>query len=539
MLWIEYYKNNELIKLDGESSDFSLIDESTENRVIIKIKAKEKITLKLAKTLITDKVNHNSLFFFNGYQSWTDTKENRYNDTFRDVTHIPKFLNKMFSFDRYGDALIHKYNKYSLHGYDIFYIKDGNEIFSFNYNYHNAYLIYELDKTTDRIYAISDIDGVILDNDQEFTIYDYSLYHNYKEGLKQLYIDYPEINNKQIFGYTSWYNYYQNINEEIILRDLNALDKRFNLFQIDDGYQMFVGDWLDINKDKFPNGLEGIVNKIHEKGYLAGIWLAPFVAEEKSKLFLEHPDYFKKIDGKPVKCGANWSGFYALDILNKDVQEYIKKVLNHFIDLGFDFFKLDFLYAVSLPKYEGYTRTMIAEIGYNLLSEVLKDKLILGCGAIISNSIKKFDYLRIGPDLSLKFDDVWYMRHMHRERISTKVTLQNTIYRSIFNNHFFGNDPDVFLLRSENSKLTSKQKKAILLLNSLFGRVLMTSDNLDTYSDDAKKDLGRAFEIFFDAKDLTFERVGNEIKIDYIVNGRIGKYIYNPNEGVLKYVGQK
>ena len=38
---------------------------------------------------------------------------------------------------------------------------------------------------------------------------------------------------KKLFGYTSWYNYYQNINESIILRDLDALDSRFELFQID------------------------------------------------------------------------------------------------------------------------------------------------------------------------------------------------------------------------------------------------------------------------------------------------------------------
>ena len=31
----------------------------------------------------------------------------------------------------------------------------------------------------------------------------------------------------------------------------------------------------------------------------------------------------------------------------------------------------------------------------------------------------------------------------------------------------------------------------------------------------------------------------NKIQIDYIVNGRIGKYLYDPEEGVLRYVGQK
>ena len=536
---LKYSINNEIKEAKESNNDLEIINLSTQNRVKYKVKSKTEIALIMASNIIQEGSPKDNLFFFNGYQSWTDTKENVYTDVERDIRKAPKVLNKMFVLDRYGDALFYDYKKDILHGYDIFYSKGTNEIFSFNYNYKNAYLIFELNKKTSKLSVKSDIEGVILKENEEFTILDYSLYNSFEEGRDALYLDYPKLNLKKVFGYTSWYNYYQNISESIILRDLNALDNRFNLFQIDDGYQTFVGDWLDIDKVKFPNGLGDIVKKIHEKGFMAGIWLAPFVAEEKSSLFQNHKDFFKKENGEYVKCGANWSGFYALDIEKQEVRDYIQKCLEYYMDLGFDFFKLDFLYAVSLPRYAGKTRTMVAEYGYSFLRSVLKDKLILGCGAVISNSITKFDYLRVGPDLSLIFDDVWYMRKLHRERISTKVTLQNTIYRSLFNNHFFGNDPDVFLLRDENSKLTSKQKKAILLLNSLFGDVLMTSDNLDNYSDDARKDLGRAFEIFYDAKDLTFMRVGNEIQIDYIVNGRIGKYLYDPEEGVLRYVGQK
>ena len=538
-MYINYIKNGKLLKTFGTNSDIEVIDKSSLYRVNIEIKAKADISLLNANNQIIDNVSSNSLYFFNGYQSWTDTKENTINDKERSIKKVPKFIKNMFGIEFYGDSTFYDYDDNFLHGYDIFYIKNVKEIFSFNYNYPNAYLLYELNKKERKVTCSSLLEGVNLKDGDTFTIFNYSLFHSFIEGKESLYRDYPNLHLKKIFGYTSWYNYYQNINEEIVYHDLDALDNRFNLFQIDDGYETFVGDWLDVDKNKFPNGLKGIVDAIHSKGYLAGIWLAPFVAEEKSKLFNEHPEYFKKQDGKFVKAGGNWSGFYALDLYHEGAREHIRKSLEFFMDLGFDFFKLDFLYAISLPRYDGKTRSMVAEDGYSFLREILKDKLILGCGAIISNSIKKFDYLRIGPDLSLRFDDVWYMRKLHRERISTKITLQNTIYRSLFDDHFFGNDPDVFLLRSENSHLTSKQKKAILLLNSLFGTVLMTSDNLDNYNEDARKDLGRAFEIFFDAKDKTFERIMNDIKIDYVVNNRIGKYIYDPEKGVLRYVGQK
>lgn len=48
-------------------------------------------------------------------------------------------------------------------------------------------------------------------------------------------------------GYTTWYNYYGNVTEKIVKRDLQALlrlPERLDIFQIDDGYQNAIGDWL-------------------------------------------------------------------------------------------------------------------------------------------------------------------------------------------------------------------------------------------------------------------------------------------------------
>ena len=43
------------------------------------------------------------------------------------------------------------------------------------------------------------------------------------------------------------------------------------------------------------------------------------------------------------------------------VRGYIEKCLTHYADMGFDFFKLDFLYAASLPEYGGKTRAAAAQ----------------------------------------------------------------------------------------------------------------------------------------------------------------------------------
>ncbi len=474
------------------------------------------------------------LYFINGYQSWTETREFYGDARERDVTRLPGALVRNFAFDRYGDATFYEYDKRILHGYDVFYVKGVSGGFVASLNGSRAYLIIEVVRRDGAVSLLSDVGGVTLAPGDEYVICDYIYAGSFDEGVGLFRRYYPYAERKKVFGYTSWYNYYQNISEEIILRDLGALDGRFELFQIDDGWETFVGDWLDVDEVKFPRGLEPVVAAVKERGMTAGIWLAPFVAEEKSRLFRERPEWFKKgPDGAPVKCGANWSGFYALDLDNGDAMDYVARCLKKYADMGFDFFKLDFLYGASLPAYDGETRCAVAERAYSFLRDCLPGKVILACGATLINCAGKFDYARVGPDVSLKFDDEWYMKFMHRERISTKVTLQNTVFRRIFDGCFFGNDPDVFLLRDDNLSLTREQRRALITLNALFGSVMMTSDNVAEYDDGKRSELDRALKLFRDARVTDVSRRDRIITVRYTLGGETHTLDYDTEKGII------
>lgn len=92
-----------------------------------------------------------------------------------------------------------------------------------------------------------------------------------------------------------------------------------------------------------------MVEEIHAAGFQAGLWLAPFVCEKDSALFRQHPDWLLKVNGKPWCCGCNWSSFYALDIDNPAVLDYLRRVFDRVLnDWGFDLVKLDFLYGAAL-----------------------------------------------------------------------------------------------------------------------------------------------------------------------------------------------
>lgn len=494
---ISYYKEGKLYTTSYDNKDISIVETMAENRTKVMITAKTDILLENAIYDFDCEHDQNDLFFINGYQSWTDSREKYIYEVERDIKKRAKVIVDRFAMDKYGDAIFYNYSLNKLHGYDVFYKKGISEVFVYNMNFDYAYLIVELVKTRKKLNLISDIKGQTVKNGDSFSVFDFYYFNSYEDGLASFNKSFPKLNREKLFGYTSWYNYYQNINENIILRDLDDLDERFELFQIDDGYETFVGDWLNVDKNKFPNGLKPIVDKVHSKGMKAGIWLAPFVAEEKSDVFQNHKDWFKKtIDGKLEKSGGNWSGFYSFDFDHEGVMEYIDKCLDYYISLGFDFFKLDFLYASALYDYEGRTRCIVQNKAYQYLSEKLKGKIILGCGAHMINGYRHFDYMRIGPDVSLEFDDAWYMRNFHRERISTKTTLQNTIYRYLFNDRFFGNDPDVFLLRDDNIKLNKEQKLSLATINALFGNILMTSDDIGTYDEEKKQLLDQTLNIF-------------------------------------------
>ena len=526
-------KDNERHIYREDDIAFELKYVSEGNRYKYLLVAKEDVLLEEA-ILVTDYlIDDETKYFLNGYQSWTDTNLLTIKNKERDLNKVPKFIVNKFGLNAYGDSYFYKYDKNILHGYDILYSQGKQDHFILNNNYKKAYLIIELLKKEKIILLRSDVKNIKVKKDEEFVLFDYYHFNSTKEGLA-LFGRLFHVDSKKIFGYTSWYNYYQNINENIILRDLQSIDERFDLFQIDDGYETFVGDWLDVDKEKFPNGLEGIVKEAHQKGLMAGLWLAPLVAEEKSVLYQTRKDLFKKeSNGEIIKCGGNWSGFYALDLDNAEARDYIKKCLEHYMEMGFDFFKLDFLYSTNLGLYDGRSRAMVTSDTYEFLREVLKDKLILGCGANMMQAYKQFDYMRVGPDMSLKFDDVWYMRHLHRERISTKLTVQNTMTRFIFDGHLFGNDPDVFLLRNENNFLSEDQKYALLMINALYGSVFMASDNFADYDEKKKANLDKALDIFKNARRVLAVKNDDNFMINYELNGEDNFFLYNTKKGVF------
>lgn len=470
-----------------------------------------------------------SRFFANGFQSWTDTKEFTRNEMMADEGLIGRgiFGKSPFGINLVGNYTFVKQPKEygNFHAFSFAYVRNDKNVDLFgSLNDRTGYTIIYADMNKNTLRFSKDVEGIKITEPYELL----DLYFDnggYDEVFDRYFakMNVKPLTDKKIKGYTSWYNYYQNISEDIILRDLEAISKKtdkVNTFQIDDGYQTAVGDWLSINKTKFPNGLKPIVEKIHAKGWQAGLWLAPFGAQKGSKLACEHPDWLVKgKNGKPIMVGANWGGFYAIDIDNADARAYIKNVFDTVLnDWGFDLVKLDFLYATAVVPLHNKTRGQLAYESIDFLRECVGDKQILGCGVQQMPCFGKVEYMRIGADMALSWKHNFFRNLTHREDVSTPNAIHNSVYRRCLNGRAFLCDPDVFLLRRSNIKFTFEQQKVLAKFIKLFGSVLFMSDNVDEYDDEQLAVFNDTLADD-DAKVVAINETNDKLFIDYIQNG--------------------
>ncbi|MBE7412616.1 MAG: alpha-galactosidase [Leptospiraceae bacterium] len=309
-------------------------------------------------------------------------------------------------------------------------------------------------------------------------------------------------------GWCSWYYYYTAITEEIILENLKQIRRKnldIEFFQIDDGYQREIGDWL-VQNEKFPNGLTYLSQKIRRENLIPGIWLAPFLVRKKSEFFQKYPEaILKDKNGKPVP--ALWQpawGFdytYCIDTTHPASENFLETVFKTFVkEYGFPYLKLDFLYSGSLPGV-CYTKNLTPLERYRkaikLIRKIVgKDVFLLGCGAPIVPSIGIFDGMRIGCDVA-PFWKPELTRRLLRDRdaLSTEKALVNVITRSSMHRNFWLNDPDCLLVRSDKNKMTIDQTILMATVMSLSGGMLLISDNLMTISEDRLDILRKALSL--------------------------------------------
>jgi alpha-galactosidase len=97
-------------------------------------------------------------------------------------------------------------------------------------------------------------------------------------------------------------------------------------FVMDDGWfgerkndHAGLGDWY-VNKQKFPNGLKPLIDKVHALGMDFGLWVEPEMVNPNSDLYRKHPEWVLNFPGRPRTELRNQ---LVLNLARSDVREYV------------------------------------------------------------------------------------------------------------------------------------------------------------------------------------------------------------------------
>lgn len=127
--------------------------------------------------------------------------------------------------------------------------------------------------------------------------------------------------------YNSWYATAFDVNEEhqLALAKI-AKELGVEMFVIDDGWfkgrvndRGGLGDW-EVDKNKFPDGLKPMIDKINAMGLDFGLWMEPEMVNPNSDLFRKHPDWAFHY---PNRTRHEMRNQLMLNLAREDVYQYL------------------------------------------------------------------------------------------------------------------------------------------------------------------------------------------------------------------------
>lgn len=288
-------------------------------------------------------------------------------------------------------------------------------------------------------------------------------------------------------GWGSWDYYALKFTDEDLIRNIQnarALYPGADLLQIDDGYSLW-GDWLDVCPEKFPNGIEAVVNRMKQEGIKTGLWMAPFLVEDNTKVLEEHPDWFiKNPDGSLYHHDG--TRYYLLDFSQDGPLEYIRNCVREYVKMGIVYFKMDFLAAGvraiasknPMTPLERFHRCMNA-----IREEAGESTYILGCSAAFGPCIGHVDGMRVEPDVS---------PHGNSIRMSAGCFMAS----APFHRKWYQCDTDYLVVRGKESSTDLDNKKGNLTFSqakiwadflTLTGSTLLDSDEIALLTEERKQ----------------------------------------------------
>ena len=136
----------------------------------------------------------------------------------------------------------------------------------------------------------------------------------------------------------SWEGVYFDINQQgmdQMMKDIASMGGE--LFVMDDGWfgekyprktdNCALGDWV-VDKQKLPEGIEGLLRDAKKNGVKFGIWIEPEMANTTSELYEKHPDWIVKAPKRDAVLGRGGTQV-VLDLSNPKVQDFVFSIVDN------------------------------------------------------------------------------------------------------------------------------------------------------------------------------------------------------------------
>lgn len=253
---------------------------------------------------------------------------------------------------------------------------------------------------------------------------------------------------------------------------------------------------LEVDKNKFPEGMKQLADDIRKLGFRPGLWTAPFGTGNK-EFYEAHRNWFLHDEsGRPV---SSWNGRYTLDPTVPEAREHLKKI--HRIasrEWGYEFFKIDGMsgrshgYCAHLyerPEIRSRFHDPSCPNPFELCVKAFRegigeDRVFLACQGHTSGPEPRYaDASRIGADIVHPNEPVKWANVFNQGRC--------TINQVFTHNIVLINDPDTLLVRD----LSLEEARVSATVVALPGQLTFFGDKLAGLPDQRMKMLQQSLPV--------------------------------------------
>ena len=342
-------------------------------------------------------------------------------------------------------------------------------------------------------------------------------------------INYHALNRNRTFatppmGWMTWYAVRFNACEEKVLKNAawqaeNLKKFGANVIWVDwewchkdfSGYRDDGCDFLHPDKEKYPNGLKYVADKIKEMGFVPALWIS-FTAES------DYNEYMKK-NPEIVLCDEKWwCGSYFFDLSHpKYLNEFLPLALNQVKEWGYEAVKFDTITQVKIFNEKHHSKI------YNpsLTSKDLHRGLVKRVREILGEDMYMLSCAAESDGDLLWGVDYFESGRVGRDIFKWKEFIQNGIVQTLrfypLHNNVFYADCDNLVLREEYNDYNQARSRVYFV--SMLGMPMTFGDEFDAL-DDARIELLKKTLPVLDIHPMDVYRqtkLGDALKMNLII----------------------